>query len=323
MKETILVAASELPKEWFEGLVKRANTVFIQDLNEGALDSILSEINCLIFHVWPGRLHTSRVLKMVNLKVIQSMKGGIDDVPFEHINSHVRVYNTPDAYVTEVAEHAMALLLSSAMSIVEYNLLLKTPNSELSGREFNVRILRGKSLGIVGYGNIGKAVAKYSKRLGMRVFAFARHPQGKTSATVYLGKKGMRRILRTCDFILLALPLTETTRGILNRDGLAIMKDDAILINVGRGDVVDQVALYDKMITYPKFVYATDVWWRVGKAESFSPDLPFSSLKNFIGTPHVSGPSATMSGRMPKIAVDNLLRYLNGKTPTNRVRRSK
>ena len=321
MKEIILVASSELPKDCFKELSNHANSFFIQDLSDDVLDRILPTVNCMIFNAWPSRLDSTRVEMMGNLKVIQSMKGGVDDIPFEHIQRNVRVYNTIGAYATEVAEHAIALLLSAAKSIVEFNLLLRTKvedDAPLSG-EFSIQTIKGKSLGIIGYGNIGKIVAKYAKGLGMKVFAFARHTQGKTTATVYLGRNGMRRILRTCDMILLALPLSETTRGIVSKEELAMLKDDAIMVNVGRGDTVDQVALYDKMLNNPRFIYATDVWWYKGKGETFSADLPFSSLSNFIATPHVSGPLATMSGRMPKIAIDNLLRYLNGKTPRNRV----
>ena len=101
------------------------------------------------------------------------------------------------------------------------------------------------------------------------------------------------------------------------------MKPDAILVNVARGEVVQKQAVYDHLARSQRFAYATDVWWpATGGVESFSPDLPFLELPNFIGTPHASGPTAIISGAVAKGVVDNLTRYFQGKPLKNVVDRS-
>ena len=101
------------------------------------------------------------------------------------------------------------------------------------------------------------------------------------------------------------------------------MRPAATLVNVARGEVVQKEAIYDHLVKNLGFVYATDVWWPDEQgAESFSPDLPFLKLENFIGTPHASGPSAIITGRVGKGIVDNLTSYFKGKPLKNVVDRS-
>ena len=93
-------------------------------------------------------------------------------------------------------------------------------------------------------------------------------------------------------------------------------------MNISRGDIVNQAALYEHLRRNPSFRYATDVWWYKAGRETLVTDYPFTSLPNFIGTPHISGPRALASGRPAKMAVENTVRYLRGLRPKNVVRRS-
>ena len=131
------------------------------------------------------------------------------------------------------------------------------------------------------------------------------------------------KLLRESDAVLLAVPLTNATRGMIGSKELAAMKPDATLVNVARGEVVQKQAMYDHLVSNPRFVYATDVWWPDEKgAETFSPDLPFLELENFLGSPHASGPSAIISGNVGKGVVENLTRYFTGRPVKNVVDRS-
>ena len=131
------------------------------------------------------------------------------------------------------------------------------------------------------------------------------------------------KLLRGSDVVVLAVPLTKATKGMIGRVELAAMRSDATLVNVARGEVVQKEAAYDHLVRNPRFVYATDVWWPDAEGvESFSPDLPFLELGNFIGTPHASGPSAIISGNVGKGVVENLSRYFKGRPLKNVVDRS-
>src|SRR5208282_3416883 len=104
---------------------------------------------------------------------------------------------------------------------------------------------------------------------------------------------------------------------------LAAMRPGSMIVNVARGEVVQREAIYNHLVENPGFVYATDVWWPDKQGvESFSPDLPFLDLENFIGTPHCSGPSAIITGTVGKGLVENLTRYFNGRPLKNVVDRS-
>jgi phosphoglycerate dehydrogenase-like enzyme len=100
------------------------------------------------------------------------------------------------------------------------------------------------------------------------------------------------------------------------------MRRDGILVNIARGEIVNQAALFEHLVNNPDFVYATDVWWTENGKESFSPRFPFLRLGNFIGTPHVSGPSAFVTRIPAEHAIENLLRFLRGDAPENVVDRS-
>jgi phosphoglycerate dehydrogenase-like enzyme len=157
----------------------------------------------------------------------------------------------------------------------------------------------------------------------MKVLAFGRHPVKDAGVELLRGRDGLRRLLRESDVVVLAVPLTRATRGLIGREELAAMRPGATLVNVARGEVVQKEAVYDHLVRNPGFVYATDVWWPDGASgESFSPDLPFLELENFIGTPHASGPSAIITGSVAKGAIENLTRYFKGKSLKNVVDRS-
>jgi phosphoglycerate dehydrogenase-like enzyme len=100
------------------------------------------------------------------------------------------------------------------------------------------------------------------------------------------------------------------------------MKPNAVLVNVARAEIVDEAAIYKHLRENPSFTYATDVWNLVDGAESYSAGVPLLKLDNFIGTPHVSCPSASASGEPMRLAIENLLRYLRGEQPKNVVDRS-
>jgi phosphoglycerate dehydrogenase-like enzyme len=103
----------------------------------------------------------------------------------------------------------------------------------------------------------------------------------------------------------------------MNAERLSEMKKDGILVNVARGELVDEKAIYGHLVANPNFRYATDVWWYRENRESLKTDFPFLSLPNFIGTPHVSGPSGLATGQPVKLAVENTIRYLKGLRPRN------
>jgi phosphoglycerate dehydrogenase-like enzyme len=210
-------------------------------------------------------------------------------------------------------------LLSAAKRIVDFHHAVKTEQwtlkRTLGGKE--VSILEERTLGILGYGGIGSAVAQIGKGFHMKIYAFSRKLVREKGVRSFQGDKGLLTVLAESDAVIVSLPLTELTNKIIGAEKLATMKKDAILVNIARGELVDETALYEHLKANPDFRYATDVWWyREGK-ESLKTTHSFFELPNFIGTPHVSGPSGLATGKPARFAVENVTRFLRGLKPRN------
>jgi phosphoglycerate dehydrogenase-like enzyme len=156
----------------------------------------------------------------------------------------------------------------------------------------------------------------------MQVLVFSRNRVTEKNVQVFHGRGGLERLLSSSHVIVSTLPLNKTTERLIRSKELSIMKKDAILVNIGRAEIIDQASLYDHLAKNPSFVYATDVWWLKNGKEELAPAYPFLSLPNFIGTPHASGPSAALTGKPMELAVVNTLRFLKGQKPRNIVIRS-
>ncbi len=328
----LLVAHSYLPREDFEPLKRYADVYWLEDLGDEEQDRLLPSIDCIFSHGWPRSLDAARLSKMRSLRFFQAGSAGVNGVRFDLLEKSIVVCSNAGAYSDEVAEFAIGMMLAAAKNIVRFDRRLRRgeyangiqPRPKLEELGGQVALMRGKTLGIVGYGGIGRSTARMSRPFGMGVLAFGRHEIHERGVTLLRGRAGLRRLLRDSDVVLLALPLTKATRGFIGREELAAMKPDAILVNVARGEIVQERAVYDWLVRNPRSVYATDVWWpkNDGGGESFSPNLPFLELDNFIGTPHASGPSALTTGSVTKHSIENLIRYFRGKPLKNVVDRS-
>jgi phosphoglycerate dehydrogenase-like enzyme len=268
---------------------------------------------------WPSFLTPENLSRMSNLRFVQSILAGVNHIPFAQLNKKVIVSSNAGAYSDEVAEYAWSLLLSAAKRIVDFHNAVKTGQwtlrRTLGGKE--VTILMGRKLGILGYGGIGSAVARVGEGFDMKIYAYSRRPVRENGMRSFQGDKGLLTVLAESDAVVISLPLTRDTSKLIGADELATMKKDAILVNIARGELVDETALYEHLKANPDFRYATDVWWYREGRESLKTTHPFFELSNFIGTPHVSGPSGLATGKPVRFAVENVTRFLRGLKPKN------
>jgi len=316
----LLITTSVVDERSIKTLKKYSKVYKLADLSEDRLDEILPSIDCLLVFSWPTQLRIERLQGMTSLRFIQSILAGVNHIPFASLGKSVIVSSNAGAYSEEVAEYAWALLLSAAKRVVELHVSLREEKWSLrrtldEGSE--ITVMRGKILGILGFGGIGKAVATIAKGFGMQLYAFSRKKWASKGVRVFTGPGGLTDLLRRSDAVVLALPLTSQTARIISAERLSEMKKDGILVNVARGELVDEKAMYDHLASNPNFRYATDVWWYRENRESLKTDYPFLSLPNFIGTPHVSGPSGLATGRPVQLASENTIRFLKGLHPRN------
>ncbi len=314
-----MITTDVVDKRSIQTLSKYARVFSSTGLDEASLIQLLPSIDILLLFFWPSFLTPENLSKMTKLRLIQSILAGVNHIPFAQLDKKVVVCSNAGAYSDEVAEYAWSLLLSAAKRIVDFHNAIKTDQwtlrRTLGGKE--VTILEERTLGILGYGGIGSAVAQIGRGFRMKICAFSRKLVREKGVRSFQGDKGLLTVLAESDAVIVSLPLTELTNKIIGAEKLATMKKDAILVNIARGELVDETALYEHLKANPDFRYATDVWWyREGK-ESLKTTHPFFELPNFIGTPHVSGPSGLATGKPVKFAVENVNRFLRGLTPRN------
>ncbi len=321
----LLVAQTANRREEFAPLERYADIYWLEDLGEQEQARVLPLIDCVYSHGWPKALD-AKVSAMESLRLFQAGNAGVNSIRFDLLGEDVVVCSNAGGYSDEVAEFAIGLMLAAGKGIVKFDRELRAgayARRSLDDLGRQVAFFRGKTLGIVGYGGIGRSTGRMAKPLGMEVLAFGRHPVKDRGVRQLKGKGGLLRLLRESDVVVLAVPLTNATRGLIGVEELGAMRPGATLVNVARGEVVQKAAVYDHLVKNPGFVYATDVWWPDKEGtESFAPDLPFLELENFIGTPHASGPSAIVSGTVAKGVVENLTRYFKGQSLKNVVDRS-
>ncbi len=322
----LLVAQTDNRRQDFEPLKRFADIYWLEDMDEEEKARVLPLIDCVYTHGWPKALGKEEVSKMGSLRLFQTGNAGVNRMRFDLLDKKVTLCSNAGAYSDEVAEFAIGLMLAAGKSIVKFDRQLRAgafvrqPLDDL-GRQ--VTFYKDKTLGVVGYGGIGRSTARLVRPFGMKVLAWGRHPVKERGVKLLRGRAGLMRLLRESDVVVLAVPLTKATKGLIGKEELAAMRRGATIVNVARGEVVQKEAMYDQLVRNPGFVYATDVWWPDGTGgESFSPDLPFLELENFIGTPHASGPSAIITGSVAKGAIDNLTRYYRGQPLKNVVDRS-
>lgn len=246
------------------------------------------------------------------LKVIARHGIGVDNVDLAAATERgILVVNTPDAPTESTAEHAVALLLALAKQVVAGDRDLRgtrIPQSQLQGTE-----VRGRILGVVGFGRIGRRVAEICKHgLQMRVIVFGPHiNQDQATAMSIEVADNLEALLDQADFVSLHPALTPETRHLIGKAELQRMKSTAYLINVSRGPVIDEVALIEALETGQLAGAAMDVF----DPEPPSLESPLFKMPNVVATPHIS--SFTDLGReaMSQGAVEQTLQVLRGERP--------
>lgn len=324
-RPNLLIGTDVVDENNISRLSKNSRVYKLSEQTEESLATILPQIDCLLVFSWPKELTTDNLRKMTGLRFIQSILAGVNHIPFASLEKEVIVSSNAGAYSEEVAEYAWGLLLSAAKRIVELHVSLRDEKWTLRrtlDKGSEVSILKDKVLGILGFGGIGTEIASIARGFGLRIYAYTRAARRVKGVKTFNGPNGLSELLRQSDFVVLALPLTSQTAKIIDGKRLAEMKTEAILVNIARGELVDEKAVYDRLVANPSFRYATDVWWYRESRESLKTDFPFLSLPNFIGTPHVSGPSGLATGKPARQAVDNVIRFLKGLRPSNVVDRN-
>ncbi len=229
-----------------------------------------------------------------NLRLIIRGGVGLDNIDVEYAQSKgIQVFNTAEASAVAVAELAFALMISVPTQMVDGHEGMK--RREWLKKQLKRTELMGKTLGLVGAGNIGTELARRAIAFGMRVIAY--DPLLKSHECVDL--VSLEDFFAQSDYISLHVPLTDTTRGMFNADTIANLKDGVVIINTARGGCVVEEDVVAALKSGKVRAYATDVWYSDPPAE----DCPLYDAPNAIMTPHLGASSSENMLRIGDVVV--------------------
>jgi len=253
------------------------------------------------------------------LRFVQLLSAGADAVDYAALPERLMLASNVGAYAQPMAEYVMAVTLALARRLPQRH-------AEMARGEFGmwkpVLTLDGAVCGILGFGGIGKATARLMRAFGARIHGV--NTSGRTDeAADFIGTLAdLDRVLAAADVLVIALPLTRATRGLIGARELALMKPAAIVVNVGRAAIVDERALYEHLRDHPDFCAGLDAWWHEpGPGSAFATEYPFFGLPNMIGSPHNSGVTDGALELGARMAAENVRRFLRGENVTGVVRR--
>jgi phosphoglycerate dehydrogenase-like enzyme len=272
------------------------------------LDDEVSDAEIVI--TWS--LRPEQVSAARKLRWIHSPAAAVHQLMFpELINSDIVLTNARDVHGPVVAEHVIALIFALAKKIPES---VQLQQKHIWGQQLlwdetpRVREVAGATLGLVGLGSIGRSVVRSAKALGMRVVAVREHPEkGSDGADIVFGPAEINELFRQADYIVLAAPVTGSTKAMANAERFALMKPGACLINVGRGPLVDESALAAALREKKIGGAALDVFPK----EPLAADSPLWDLPNLLITPHTAALTDKLWERHYTLFSENLRRYLS------------
>lgn len=253
-----------------------------------------------------------------HLQAIASVSVGVDNYDIDYLTERrILLSNTPDVLTETTADTGFALILATARRVVELANMVRSGQwkRNIGPAQFGTDV-HGKTLGIIGMGRIGEALAQRGHfGFGMPVIYHSHSPKPAVEQRFDAQYRSLPELLQQADFVCLTLPLTAETEGLIGAEQFALMRRETIFINISRGKVVDEAALVEALRTGQIRAAGLDVFER----EPLNLDSPLLQLSNVVATPHIGSATHETREAMATCAVDNLLAALAGERPKNLV----
>ncbi len=295
-----ILICDKTEKEYIEQMRAAGLTVDVRDdITPEELPSVLPAYDGMVVR---SRTKVRQALIDVcpNLKVIVRGGAGLDTIDHEYAKSKgITVMNTPLANSASVAELAIGYMLMMARSLYQATASVKADKWDKKG--FNGDEIGGKTLGLVGVGNIGKEVAKRAIVMGMTVVAYDPYIKGEIEGIKLVT---LDELLAQADYISLHLPKTKESTGMIGAEQFGKMKNGVRIVNCARGGIVDESALYEALTSGKVAGAALDVF-----AEEPPTDWKLLKLDNVIGSPHIGAATKEAQGRVGAEVADKLIAF--------------
>jgi phosphoglycerate dehydrogenase-like enzyme len=260
----------------------------------------------------PRDMVRSAFLASPNLRWLHSRSAGLDSMLFpELVQSPIPVTNGTGVFSQSLGEFALAVILYFAKDIRR---LLRNQEA-CRWEQYDMEELPGQTVGIVAYGDIGRAVASRVHAMGMRVLALKRHAPSSPDPWIerFYGPHQLHAMLSECDYVVVAAPLTAETRHMISDDAIAAMKPNAVVINIGRGPVIDQAALVRALAAGKIKGAGLDVF----EHEPIPPDDPIFKLPNVLISPHTADHTKDWLNQAMRFFLEQYQRFSNGQPLEN------
>lgn len=263
--------------------------------------------------------------KFENLSLYHVPGAGYDQVDLDALPAQTVVCNC-FGHEPAIAEYVMSALLTRHVPLADADARLRKNDWKYwASAPQNVHDeMSGKTIGLLGYGHIAQAIASRAKAFDLRVHVANRSPVAASqSVDRYFPLDDLKSFWPTADFVVVSLPLTNRTTGIVGADAFASMRPSAVVVNVGRGPTIDEKALFDALSTRRIAGAVIDTWYQYPSATqpAASPSsLPFNTLPNVVMTPHMSGWTSGTIRRRQRTIADNIAKRMAGLPCDNVVR---
>ena len=298
-----------------EALRGAAEVVYLTELDEHARADALRNAEVVLARNTSVDLTGEEHALIEHAKLLQFVTAGVDFVPLGQFPPKLPIAFNGGGYSEPMAEHCMAMVLAAAKRLF-------TEHNNLTRGEFNQfvpnRLLAGGTAGILGFGGIGKACARLLRAFGMSIHAINRRGDADgTPGVDWCGTPDkLDELLTKSDVLVVSLPLTKSSRNLIGARELSLMKPNAILVNLARGEIVNEAAFFKHLQNSPDFVACIDAWWvEPVRHNEFRMDQPFMTLSNVIASPHNSATTPGWATIALGRAVGNCRRVIQGQAP--------
>ena len=287
--------------------------------NETGIIAQLADVDVLVTMALTAEMGRAAA----RLKLVQVPGAGLDRIDRSALPDGVSLANV-HGHETGIAEYVIGAMLALTRDFSRLDTALRAGGWR---SQWSVGVappptwseLAGKTLGILGYGRIGQAVARRARAFDMNISAIRRDVGPDDEPAFLGGPDSIGEVLRRSDYVLISMPATSETVGSIDRGRLGLMKPTAFLINVARAEIIDEDALYEALVQRSIAGAALDVWYRYpSKPGCAAPATrPFHELPNVLMTPHVAGWTDGMLDTRAKLIAENIRRVAYGQTPLN------
>jgi D-3-phosphoglycerate dehydrogenase len=315
-KEKVLVFEEIHPKGIDYLREQGCEVVFPESLDDSSLLKAAADVEGILVRT-RGMVSRELMLAAPRLKVVGRHGVGLETIDVEAATElGIQIVNTPHANAESVAEHFLVLALMLSKRIPQTTRALLDGDWSARGRHLG-REFYGKTVGIIGFGRVGQAVARICRRaFDSKVLYHSRGRNEERETELGVAAMGLDELLRESDFVAVCLPLTRETEGFVGLEQLALMKPSAFVVNVSNGRVWREADVFEALRGGRIAGAATDVFER----EPAMPDNPLFGLDNFLATPHNAAQTEESLQRMAMVAED-IVRVIRGLEPLHPVNR--